>query len=93
MVSRKELYENARRKQAGIDTKDLANMDENLKATNESLNKSKGAKSIDEYTDPAKREQREKDLREQNERANKKLIILISLILKNKWKKKRMISV
>ena len=73
VVSRKELYENARRKQAGIDTKDLANMDENLKATNESLNKSKGAKSIDEYTDPTKREQREKDLREQNERANKKI--------------------
>ena len=73
VVSRKELYENARRKQAGIDTKDLANMDENLKATNESLNKSKGAKSIDEYTDPAKREQREKDLREQNEHANKKI--------------------
>lgn len=73
VVSRKELHENARRKQAGIDTRDLANMDENLKATNESLNKSKGAKSIDEYTDPTKREQREKDLREQNERANKKI--------------------
>jgi hypothetical protein len=73
VVSRKELHENARRKQAGIDTRDLANIDENLKATNESLNKSKGAKSIDEYTDPTKREQREKDLREQNERANKKI--------------------
>ena len=71
VVARKELYENARRKQAGINTEDLANKDENLKATNESLNKSKGAKSIDEYV--SGREQREKDLREQNERANKKI--------------------
>ena len=71
VVSRKELYENSRRKQAGINTEDLANKDENLKPTNESLNKSKGAKSVDEYI--SGREQREKDLREQNERANKKI--------------------
>lgn len=71
VVSRKELYENARRKQAGINTEDLANKDENLKPTNESLNKSKGAKSINEYI--SGREQREKDLIEQNERANKKI--------------------
>lgn len=71
VVARKELYENARRKQAGINTEDLANKDENLKPTNESLNKSKGAKSVDEYI--SGREQREKDLREQNERANKKI--------------------
>lgn len=71
VVSRKELYENARRKQAGINTEDLANKDENLKPTNESLNKSKGAKSVDEYI--SEREQREKHLREQNERANKKI--------------------
>ena len=71
VVSRKELYENARRKQAGISTEDLANKDENLKATNESLNKSKGAKSIEEYIKG--REQREKDLREQNERKNKEI--------------------
>lgn len=70
-VARKELYENARRKQAGINTEDLANKDENLKPTNESLNKSKGAKSVDEYI--SGREQREKDLREHNERANKKI--------------------
>lgn len=70
-VSRKELYENKRRKQAGIATEDLANKDENLNPTNESLNKSKGAKSVDEYN--SGREQREKDLREQNERANKKI--------------------
>lgn len=71
VVARKELYENVRRKQAGINTEDLANKDENLKPTNESLNKSKGAKSVDECI--SSKEQREKDLREQNERANKKI--------------------
>lgn len=71
VVSRKELHENPRRKQAGINTEDLANKDENLKATNESLNKSKGAKRVDEYI--GGREQREKNLREQTERANKKI--------------------
>lgn len=71
VVSRKELYENARRKQAGINTEDLANKDENLKPTNESLNKSKKEKSVDEYI--SNREEREKDLKKRNERANKKI--------------------
>lgn len=71
VVSRKEIYENPRRKQAGISTEDLANKDENLKPTNESLNKSKGAKSVAEYIEG--REQREKDLIEQNRRANEKI--------------------
>lgn len=71
VVSRKELYENARRRQAGISTKKLANKDENLKATNESLNKSKKEKSVDAYI--ANRKSRERDLIKQNERANKKI--------------------
>ena len=71
VVSRKELYENQRRKQANISTEDLANKGENLKPTNESLNKSKKDKSTEEYL--ANREEREKSLREQNERANKKI--------------------
>ena len=71
VVSRKELYENQRRKQANLSTQELANKDENLKATNESLNKSKAAKSVDEYVKV--REQREKDLRESNKRAIKKI--------------------
>ena len=71
VVSRKELYENQRRKQANLSTEELANKDENLKATNESLNKSKREKSTEEYL--ASREEREKKLREQNERANKKI--------------------
>ena len=69
--SRKEIYENKRRKQAGLQTEELANMDENLVATNESLNKSKGKKSVDEFIET--REQREADLRKQNEAANKKI--------------------
>ena len=70
-VSRKELYENKRRKQANIATEDLANKTENLNATNESLNKSKGKKSVDEMIKT--RETREADLRKQNERANQKI--------------------
>ena len=71
VVSRKELYENARRRQAGISTKKLANKDENLKATNEAINKSKKEKSVDTYI--ANRKSRERDLIKQNERANKKI--------------------
>lgn len=70
VVSRKELYENARRKQANLSTEELANKDENLQPTNESLNKSKKEKSVDKYV--AQREERERKLREQNEKANKK---------------------
>lgn len=71
VVARKELYENKRRRQANIPTEDLANKDENLKPTNESLNKSKNAKSIDNYT--STQEERKKSLIEQHEKANKKI--------------------
>lgn len=71
VVSRKELYENARRKQANLSTEELANKDENLQPTNESLNKSKKEKSVDKYV--AQREERERKLREQNEKSNKKI--------------------
>lgn len=71
VISRKEIFDNLRRRQAGLSTADIANMEENLKATNEALNKSKGAKSIKEYIE--KRAEREKVLREQNERQNKKI--------------------
>lgn len=71
VVSRKELYENARRKQANLSTEELANKDENLQPTNDSLNKSKKEKSVDKYV--AQREERERKLREQNEKANKKI--------------------
>lgn len=70
-ISRKELYENKRRKQANIATEDLANKKENLNATNESLNKSKGKKSVQEMVKT--REAREAELRKQNERDNYKI--------------------
>lgn len=73
VVARKEIYENQRRKQAGLSTEDLANKKENLQPTNEALNKSKGKKSVDEYTDKDKRAKREEDLKSQNEKQNKKI--------------------
>lgn len=71
VVARKELYENKRRRQANIQTEDLANKDENLKPTNESLNKSKNAKSMDDYL--KNQEEYQKSLKEQNVKANKKI--------------------
>lgn len=71
VVPRKELYDNPRRKQAGIDTKDLANKEENLVPTNESLNKSKKAKSNAEYVE--QREERETNLKKIAKSAHKKI--------------------
>lgn len=71
VVSRKGLFENQRRQQANLGVAELANKKENLKATNESLNKSKGAKSNKEYLET--RVIREKDLIKQNEKLNKKI--------------------
>lgn len=71
VVSRKELYENARRKQANIDTKDLANKAENLAPTNETLNKSKKDKSNQEYV--ANRERMEENYKKRIDRTKKKI--------------------
>lgn len=71
VVARKQIFENPWRKIADIETADLANKSENLAATNESLNKSKGAKSNSEYI--KNRELREKELRNQVQRANEKI--------------------
>lgn len=71
VVPRKELYDNQRRKQANLYVADLANKEENLKPTNENLNKSKQEKSNKKYVET--RETREKLLIEQNEKANKKV--------------------
>lgn len=71
VIPRKQIFENSWRKIADIETSDLANKSENLAGTNESLNKSKGAKSNSEYI--KKRAVREKNLKEQVERANKKI--------------------
>ncbi len=71
VVKRKEIFEKTRRKQAGLEASELANMDENMTAVNDSLNRSIKEKSNKEYV--AQREQREKDLIDQNERAKKKI--------------------
>lgn len=71
VVARKEIFDNLRRKQAGLEAAELANKDENMKAVNDSLNRSIKEKPIEEYV--TEREQREKDLIAQNERAKKKI--------------------
>ena len=71
VIPRKQIFEKPWRKIADIETADLANKSENLAATNESLNKSKGAKSNSEYI--KNRELREKELRNQVQRANEKI--------------------
>lgn len=71
VVPRKQIFENPWRKIADIETVDLANKSENFAATNESLNKSKGAKSNSDYI--KNRELREKNLREQVKQANEKI--------------------
>ena len=71
VIPRKQIFEKTWRKIADIETADLANKSENLAATNESLNKSKGAKSNSEYI--KNRELREKELRNQVQRANEKI--------------------
>lgn len=72
VVPRKQIFENPWRKIADIETSDLANKSENLAGTNESLNKSKGAKSNSDYI--KNREAREKKLRDQLQRANEKIV-------------------
>lgn len=67
-VSRKEIYENKRRKQENVSVEDLANMNENLIATNEFLNKRKSKKSVRNMMELC--EKREAEIRQQNERDN-----------------------
>ncbi len=71
IVPRKQIFENPWRKIADIDPSDLANKSENLSATNETLNKSKGAKSNSDYI--KNKELRERNLREQVKKANEKI--------------------
>ena len=71
VVPRKKIVDNNWRKIADIETADLANKKENFAATNESLNKSKGATSNSDYI--KNREAREKKLRNQVQRANEKI--------------------
>ncbi len=91
VVTRKKIFENQRRKQANLDVADLANKEENLKPTNESLNKSKGAKSNEEYVET--RDIREKSLIKQNEKANKKVDESNKSDVEKRLQKKKMINV
>lgn len=78
VVSRKELYggEGTFRKRlrelSGNEVKDLANLKENLVATNESLNKSKGANSINNYLQNM--EKRKEELIKNNKLKNDKIM-------------------
>lgn len=87
VVPRKELYDNQRRKQANLDVVDLANKEENLKPTNQNLNKSKQEKSNKEYVEV--RETREKTLIEQNEKANKKVDESNMPDVEKRWQKEK----
>lgn len=71
VVPRKEIYDNARRKQSGIETQDLANKAENMVPINESLNKSKKDQSVQQYI--GGRDRRETDLKKQAESAHRKI--------------------
>ena len=70
VVARKQIFENSWRKIADIETADLANKSENFAVTNESLNKSKGAKSNSDYI--KNRELREKILENKLKKQMKK---------------------
>lgn len=49
IISAKQTHDDPGRVLAGIETKDLANIKDNLTSTSESVNKSKGAKSPEEF--------------------------------------------
>lgn len=82
VVPRKKIFDNNWRKIADIETADLANKKENFAATNESLNKSKGATSNSDYI--KNREAREKNLGIKFKEPMRKLIRKISQIQKRK---------
>jgi len=69
----KNAHEHSRRKQAMMTTADVANMDENLVATNINLNRSKGEKLIEDYTDKAKMEQRKADWQKNYDKSVEKI--------------------
>lgn len=64
IISREEHYNDPRRLQSGETVAEAANDPSNIAVTNENLNKSKGKKSVDKYTDSEAMGQREKQLKE-----------------------------
>lgn len=88
VVPRKQIFENPWRKIADIEPADLANKKENLASTNESLNKSKGAKSNSDYI--KNREVREKNSGIKFKELMKRLIRRVSQMQKRKVLKLKM---
>lgn len=68
----KKIYEDKARKFAGIESKDLANLEENFVVTNENLNKSKKEKTNVEYVE--KSEIRKKTLTENYEKTKENIL-------------------
>ncbi len=66
VVAKKEIYDDPGRILAGLDAKDLANNEDNLRPTNRSINRSMKDKNLSEYTDQlnASREQRQAQIAE-----------------------------
>lgn len=76
VISTKEIHEDRGRILSGIDGRDLANSEENLKATDHSINESMKDKSIDEYIEwldrtAEKRNSRIKELKEKDKLSDK----------------------
>lgn len=63
VISKKEIYNDAGRVLSGLSAKDLANCEDNLRPTNESINKSMKDKDINEYIDVMKKKQPERQAR------------------------------
>ncbi|WP_298704321.1 hypothetical protein [uncultured Veillonella sp.] len=64
VISREEHYGDLRRVQSGETVAEAANDPSNIVVTNENLNKSKGKKSVETYTNPEAMAQRRKQLEE-----------------------------
>lgn len=72
VVSKSETYKDIRRQQTGIEAEDLANMEENIVATNPNLNRSKQDKSVEDYL--ASQEQRKEDLNRSRDQQTEKVM-------------------
>ncbi len=72
VISAKEIHDDPGRVLSGLDGTKLANSDENLKPTGESINKSKKAYSMDEFINRLEKtqEQRQKRIDELNSKPN-----------------------
>lgn len=72
VIAKKEIYDDPGRVLAGLDAKDLANCDENLRPTNRSINRSMKDKNLSEYADylEATRGERQARIKELSSKKN-----------------------